>query len=371
MTTTNHVPFVDLVAQHREVEAEVRAGFDQILATGAYIGGPVVAAFEAEFAAYCRSANCIGVANGTEAIELILRGLGIGPGDEVIVPANTFIATAEAVARAGAAVTLVDCDLEHGLIDVELALDAVGPRTAAVIGVDLYGQIAAIDELVAGLANSGVHVVEDAAQSQGATRHGRPIGTDAIAASTSFYPGKNLGAYGDGGAVVTHDDELTARIRSIANHGGSVRYAHDHIGMNSRLDALQAVVLSAKLRRLDHWNAARRDAAARYDEMLAPYPEILRPEVATGNVAIWHLYTVLVEDRDAVIGRLTAAGIGAAIHYPTPIHLTGAFAGLGIDRGRFPNTERRADQMISLPMFPHLTEAQQLAVVEQLVKACR
>lgn len=311
------------------------------------------------------------MANGTEAIELILRGLDIGTGHEVILPANTFIATAEAVARAGAEVVLVDCDLDHGLIDVELALDAVGPRTAAVIGVDLYGQIAPLGALAAGLTNSGVHVIEDAAQSQGATRRGRPIGTGVIAASTSFYPGKNLGAYGDGGAVITDDAELTARIRSIANHGGSVRYAHDHIGMNSRLDALQAVVLSAKLRRLDGWNAARRAAAGRYDEMLAPYPEIIRPVVAPGNVAIWHLYTVLVEDRDTVIGSLTASGIGAAIHYPTPIHLTGAFADLGIDRGRFPHTERRADQMISLPMFPHLTEAQQLAVVEQLVKACR
>jgi dTDP-4-amino-4,6-dideoxygalactose transaminase len=252
------IPLVDLRSQSAEIADEVAAGFAAVMAKTAFIGGPDVEAFEREFAAYCEAAHCVGVASGTDAIELMLLGLGIGRGDEVILPANTFIATAEAVVRAGADVVLVDCDDEHLLIDPDRVASLVGPRTRAVIGVDLYGQIAPFDALADALASHDVALLEDAAQSQGATRRGRPIGTGVHAAATSFYPGKNLGAYGDAGAVLTDDGDLADRIRAISRHGGLRRYEHRYVGFNSRLDTLQAVVLRAKLRRLDEWNEARR-----------------------------------------------------------------------------------------------------------------
>jgi dTDP-4-amino-4,6-dideoxygalactose transaminase len=358
------IPLVDLAAAHAEVADEVETGFKRIIAETAFIGGAEVAAFEKEYAAFSGLPHCVGVANGTDALELALRAVGAGPGTEVILPANTFIATAEAVARAGARVVLVDCDPRTYLIDTEAALAAVTPATRAIVPVHLYGQLAAVERLRAGLAGREVAIVEDAAQCQGATRHGRGAGADGIAA-TSFYPGKNLGAYGDAGAVVTASAELATTVRTLGSHGGLTKYTHDLVGVNSRLDGLQAVVLRAKLARLADWNARRRAAAARYDELLAGLDVVL-PVTLDGNEHVWHIYCVRVANRDEVLSRLHAAGIGAAIHYPVPVHRTGAFAGLG---GSFPNAEAAAPEILSLPIYPQITPDQQARVAEVLAAA--
>jgi dTDP-4-amino-4,6-dideoxygalactose transaminase len=374
MTT---VPLVDLQSAHAEVAEEVELGFKRVMTSASFVGGAEVAAFEREYAAFCGLPYCVGVANGTDALELALRAVGVGPGSEVILPANTFIATAEAVTRAGGRVVLVDIDPTSYLIDVDAALAAVTPATRAIVPVHLYGQLAPVEHLADGLSTSRaggtVAIVEDAAQCQGATRFGNPAGSWGIAA-TSFYPGKNLGAYGDAGAVVTTDERLATVVRTLGSHGGLTRYAHDLIGCNSRLDALQAVVLRAKLGRLAGWNAARRTAAARYDAMLESM-DVARPTTLPGNEHVWHLYVVRIpgdgtaDRRDAVVNRMTAAGIGAAIHYPTPVHLTRAFAGLRHSPGDFPHAEAAAAQILSLPIYPHLNADQQHAVVDALTSA--
>ena len=364
-TDVERVPFVDLGWQHRHVEEEVAAGFARVLANTSYIDGPDVAAFEADFATYCGTRRAVGVANGTEAIELVLRGLGIGAGDEVVIPANTFIATAEAVVRAGANPVLVDCD-ENALIDPKLVPAALGANTRAIIPVHLYGQMAPMAPLVELAAERGLAVIEDAAQAQGATQDGRGIGALGFAAATSFYPGKNLGAYGDAGGVVTDDDNLADRIRSIRNHGSSRRYEHDELGVNSRLDTLQAVVLRAKLRHLDVWNELRRVAADRYRDLLGGIDGVRLPATLPGNQHVWHLYVIRVDRRDEVLAELQARGIGAAIHYPKPVHLHGAFADLKAGPGSYPVAERTAGEILSLPMFPGITEQQQSRVAEAL-----
>jgi dTDP-4-amino-4,6-dideoxygalactose transaminase len=366
MTSLDPVPLVDLAAQHRQVAAEVAAGWEQVLARTAFIGGPQVAAFEAEYAAYLGARHVLGVANGTDAIELALRALGIGPGDECVLPANTFIATAEAVARTGATPVLVDCVDGTLLMDPDALAGAVTGRTRAVLPVHLYGQCAEMEKIAPVAASVGAAVVEDAAQSQGASRNGRSAGTMGEIAATSFYPGKNLGAYGDAGAVMTDDDALAASVRLLREHGSPRKYEHTELGFNSRLDTLQAVVLSAKLRRLEGWNEDRRAAAGRYDELLAELPEVVTPVVADGNVPVWHLYVVRVPRRDEVLAELHAAGIGAGIHYPTPVHLTGAFEHLG---GTFPVAERTAAELLSLPLFPEITPEQQARVVAALKAA--
>ena len=361
------IPLVDLQAAHAEVAEEVELGFKRIISATAFIGGEEVAAFEREFAAFTGVPHCVGVANGTDALELALRAAGVVAGDEVVLPANTFIATAEAVARVGARPVLVDMDPASYLVDVDAALAAVTPATRAVVPVHLYGQLAEVERLTDGLAGTGVTVVEDAAQCQGATRHGRGAGSWGIAA-TSFYPGKNLGAYGDAGAVVSTDAALATTVRTLANHGGLAKYVHDLVGCNSRLDALQAVVLRAKLTRLAAGNAARRAAAARYDERLADL-DVVRPVTLPGNEHVWHLYVVQVPDRDRVLARLNEAGIGAGIHYPTPLHLTPAFAHLGYRAGAFPHAEAAAGRILSLPLHPHITAVQQEEVVAALTAA--
>ncbi|GGS39668.1 DegT/DnrJ/EryC1/StrS family aminotransferase [Streptomyces griseoviridis] len=368
----NRIPLVDLKAAHEEVADEVRAGFARVLAHTAFVGGEEVRAFEREYAAFGGVEHCVGVANGTDAVELALRAVGVGPGDEVVVPANTFIATAGAVARIGARPVLADCLPDSLLLDPEAALAAVGPATRAVVPVHLYGQLADVGAL-AGRLPDRVRIVEDAAQCQGATRDGRTPGSGHIAA-TSFYPGKNLGAYGDAGAVLTDDEDTAGLVRAVANHGGVAKYRHDVPGFNSRLDGLQAVVLRAKLARLAAGNAARRAAAARYDTLLAPLAERGRavlPVTEPGNVHVWHLYVVQVTgaDRDTVVGKLNAEGIGAGVHYPDPVHLTPAYRHLGHARGDFPHAERAAARMLSLPLYPQITPDQQRRVVDVLAHA--
>lgn len=361
------IPLVDLAAQHAAVADEIAEGWQQVLAGTSFIGGPQVAAFESEYAAFTGTRYCAGTGNGTDAIEIALRALGVGPGDECIVPANTFIATAEAVCRAGATPVLADCaDDGTYLIDTGAVEAALTPRTRAIIPVHLYGQAAPVERLMPLAEKTGAWVVEDAAQAQGARRENNNAGALGHVAATSFYPGKNLGAYGDAGAVLTDSGDIAARIRMIRDHGSRQKYDHDIIGLNSRLDTLQAVVLSAKLRRLAGWNEARRAAAKRYDALLAEAEYIVRPRVLGGNEPVWHLYVVRVPDRDRVIKELHAAGIGAGIHYPVPLHLTQALAGLGYPEGAFPVAERVARQILSLPLFPEITPAQQERVVSVL-----
>jgi dTDP-4-amino-4,6-dideoxygalactose transaminase len=363
------VPLVDLVSQQREIAEEVQAGLDEVFATTSFIGGKPVTEFEKAYADAAGVDHCVGVANGTDALELALRGAGVRAGHEVILPANTFIATAEAVSRIGAIPVLVDVDPTHLLIDPEAVSKAIGPRTKAIVPVHLFGQTAPV-ELLTDLADScGAVIVEDAAQSQGATRFGKPAGGLGIAAGTSFYPGKNLGAAGDAGAVLTNDPDFAQLVRTIAAHGSDRKYVHDIIGMNSRLDTIQAVVLLAKLRRLAAWNELRRAAAQRYTDMLSDVTGVRIPVTLDGNVDVWHLYVIRVDDRDRVLAELHEAGIGAGIHYPYPVHLTGAYAHLGLGEGAFPVAEQAAAQILSLPIYPHITEEQQQAVVASLIES--
>ena len=364
--SSTEIPLVDLAAQHVEVADEVEAGFRDVMATTGFIGGARVEAFEQDFGAWWGRRSAIGVANGTDALELMLRAADIGPGDEVIVPANSFIATASAVVRAGARPVFADVDPTYLLIDPESVAARITNRTRGVIAVHLYGQVAPMERLRSIVAGTQILLFEDAAQAHGARRFDEPAGTIGLAAATSFYPGKNLGAYGDGGAVLTDSAELAHRVRLLANHGTGGKYDHDTLGFNSRLDALQAVVLHAKLRRIDDWNAARRTAAARYDELLGDEPSLWLPQTMAGNEHVWHLYVVRLSDRDRVLEALRARGIGAGMHYPTPIHLQGAFARYGHRRGEFPHVEEAAGRILSLPLHPHLTADQQERIADVL-----
>jgi dTDP-4-amino-4,6-dideoxygalactose transaminase len=298
-----------------------------------------------------------------------LRAAGVGRGDEVIVPANTFIATALAAARAGADVRFVDVDPRTQLLDPKLLSDAIGPKTAAVVPVHLFGQIAPMDAIVEVAEARGLAVIEDGAQCQGATRDGHAMGHWGSSCATSFFPGKNLGAYGDGGAVVTRHAEIAARLRALRNYGSEVKYEHPEVGFNSRLDTLQAVVLSAKLKLLDGWNEQRRAAAVRYDELLRGLDDVVLPVVDEGNVHVWHLYVVRVPERDRVLERLHAEKIFAGIHYPTIVPLHGAFRTAEYDEGSFPVAHLASTEILTLPLYPGITAAQQERVAATLAEA--
>lgn len=365
-TTKLNVPLVDLKAQQAEIDDEVMAGLAAVFANTSFIGGAPVAEFEEAYATFLGAGHCIGASNGTDALELALRGAGITAGDEVILPANTFIATAEAVCRVGAVPVLVDVDPEYLLMDASKVAAVITGRTKAIMPVHLYGQSAFIEELEPLAEVYGLHIIEDAAQSQGATRHGRAAGTIGIAAGTSFYPGKNLGAAGDAGGVITNDAQLAGRVRVLGAHGSATKYEHDVIGFNARMDTVQAVVLNAKLKRLAGWNQLRRAAATRYGELLADIPGVRAPQSARGNEDVWHLYVIRVQERDRVLKALNEAGIGAGIHYPYPLHLTKAFASLGHKVGDFPVSEEAATQILSLPLHPHISFEEQQYVVDRL-----
>ncbi len=363
------IPLVDLQAAQAEVAGEISAGFDRVLASGAFIKGPEVAAFEREFAAASGTAHCVGVGSGTDAIELALRAAGVPPGAEVIMPANTFVATAEAVVRAGARPVFADVDSDCLLLDPVAAAKAAGPDTAALVPVHLYGQLAPMTALADIAAEHEITLIEDAAQSHGATHCGRPAGTVGLAAAVSFYPGKNLGAYGDAGAVLTSSADLARSVRLLGDHGSEQKYEHARLGFNSRLDSLQAVVLRAKLRRLADWNARRREAAARYDELLGGLDDVVLPRTAPGNVHAWHLYVVQIPRRDHVLEVLHSLGVQAGIHYPVPVHLQPAFREYGYGPGDFPVTEAAAGRILSLPLYPHISPDQQVAVAAALRSA--
>jgi dTDP-4-amino-4,6-dideoxygalactose transaminase len=364
------IPLVDLTTNLRSIEAEVHAAVDRVLASGLYIGGPEVEAFERAYATFAGAAHCVGVANGTDALELMVRAVGFGPDDAVLVPANSFVASALGVHRAGARVKLVDCTPD-GLIDPAACGARLDAKVAAVLPVHLYGQCAPMEEVMAFARAHGLTVLEDAAQSHGATRHGQAAGTWGRAAAISFYPGKNLGAYGDAGAITTQDEALARKLKGLRNYGSEVKYHHPELGFNSRLDPIQAAILSVKLKHLPAWNARRAVAAGRYDELLAGEARVQRPRTLAGNVHAWHLYPVRVPApvRDAVLETLHAGGVGAAVHYPVPIHLQGAFRHLGHRPGDFPVAEALSRELLSLPLYPELEAAQQERVVDLLRKA--
>jgi dTDP-3-amino-3,4,6-trideoxy-alpha-D-glucose transaminase len=363
------VPFLDVAAGHRELRAELDRAWERVVDSGSYVLGGELDAFEREFATFCEARHCLGVGSGLDALRLILTAYGIGPGDEVIVPAMTYVATWLAVSATGATPVGVDVDAGTGNLDPELLEGKIGSRTRAIIAVHLYGQPAEVGPIRAIAARHGLKLVEDAAQAHGARYGPRRVGSLGDAAAFSFYPGKNLGALGDGGAVVTNDDELAERVRILRNYGSRVKYDHELPGCNSRLDELQAAALRVKLARLDEWNARRRRIAGRYRAALVDTPGLTLPSVISGVDPVWHLFVVRSVRRDALQAHLSARDVTTLIHYPVPPHLTGAFDGMGHARGDFPVAERLADEVLSLPIGPHLADAEADRVVDAVLSA--
>jgi len=366
---TMHVPFVDLRIQAAELRAEFEAAFGSILERAAYTMGPELQRFEAAFASFCGCDHAVGVSSGTDAVKLALIAAGVRPGDEVIVPANTFIATAEAVSHVGATPVFVDCLEGSGLMDPAAVGPAVTPRTTAVVPVHLYGQTVDMDALAEVASTQGLAVVEDACQAHGATYKGRPAGSLGHTAAFSFYPGKNLGGLGDGGAVTTNDPAAAEMVRLYRNHGQEDKYTHRVAGYCDRLHNLQAALLLVKLPRLAAWNESRRIAARDYDSALSGMDGVAVTKLGDNVEAVYHLYVVMVDDRDGVRQRLGEWGVESGIHYPVPLHTQPAYRSLGYSSGDFPVAERRAELILSLPMFPEITEAQRAYVVTALEQA--
>jgi len=359
------IPFLDLRAQYASIRDEIDAAVARVLASAEFVGGAEVAAFEEELARSCgEGRRAVGCANGTDALYLALRALGVGPGDEVVTVAHTFIATIEAIALTGARPVLVDVRDDTLLMDPDAAAAAITPRTRALLPVHLYGQTCDMDRLAALARRHSLALVEDAAQAHGARWRGARAGALGDAAGFSFYPGKNLGAYGDGGAVLARDAALAERIRMLADHGRVAKHSHAALGVNSRLDGLQAAILRVKLRRLDAWNARRREHAALYARLLEGVRLV---SVAPGAEPVWHLFVVRVPERDRVARALADAGVATAVHYPTPVHLQPACAHLGLREGALPVTERAAREVLSLPMFAELEPAS----IERVAAALR
>ncbi|MGH8874240.1 MAG: DegT/DnrJ/EryC1/StrS family aminotransferase [Acidimicrobiia bacterium] len=362
------IPLVDLAAAHRPLIDEILAAWERILRRGSFVGGPEIEAFEAEFARYVGTSGSVAVANGTDALFLSLVAMGLQPGDEVVTVSHTFTATVQAIVRAGGRPVLVDVDPHTGTMDPDLVERAISPRTRVLLPVHLYGQTADMDPLLGIAERHGLQVLEDACQAHGAEYRGRRAGSMGRAAAFSFYPGKNLGACGDAGAVTTNDVDLANRIRMLRNHGESEKHSHEMVGVNSRLDVLQAAVLRIKLRQLDGWIEARRHWARRYHELLAD-TDFELPVEAPGRLHVYHLYVVRHPNRDAVRAELGKAGIRTGLHYPIPVHLQGGFRHLGLGRQAIPRSERWADHGLSLPMFPELTEDAVARVATVLVDA--
>lgn len=361
----SHVPFVDLAALHAPIRSEIDTAIAGIVGRSAFIGGEEARLFETEFAAYCGVSGCVGVGNGTDALYLAMRGLGIGPGDEVITVAHTFVATSEAITMAGAKLVFVDIDEDSMLIDTAQLEAAITPRTKAIIAVHLYGQPCPMDRITTIARAHGLRVIEDAAQAHGATWRGRPAGSLGDVACFSFYPSKNLGAFGDAGAVVSDDAALLERVRMLSNHGRREKYLHAFEGVNSRMDGLQAAILRTKLKHLDRWNADRRRIAERYLDTLRPFDLVL-PRIEPDTDPVWHLFVIRCADRDQLSADLRADGIQTGVHYPVPLHLQPAYAHLELGQGSLPATERTAFQVLSLPMHPDLTDQQVERVVASI-----
>jgi dTDP-4-amino-4,6-dideoxygalactose transaminase len=361
------VPFLDLKSHHAPLRGEFIGAIQEVIDAAAFAGGPFVARFEADFAAYCDCPHAIGVGSGTEALWLTLLALGIRPGDDVITVPNTFMATAEAITYCGARPVFVDVDEHTYTMDPAALEDAITARTKAIIPVHLFGQPADMDPILEIARDQGVYVIEDACQAHGAEYKGQKVGTFGDAACFSFYPGKNLGAFGEAGAVVTRNTALQERIRIFRDHGQVRKYQHTMVGWNCRMDGIQAAILRIKLRFLERSNQLRRFHAAHYDEALDGIEELVTPAQAECVRHVYHIYAIRVHDRDEVIRLLAEKGVGCGVHYPVPIHLQEAYRGLGYQPGAFPISERCANEFISLPIFPELTLAQ-VEMVAQSVK---
>ena len=361
------IAFLDMKSVYAELKPELDAAYHRVMESGWYVLGKEVEAFEAEYAAFCGTKHCIGLGNGLEALELALRGWDIGPGDEVIVPSNTYIATWLAVTAVGARVVPVEPTPAGPNIDPERLAAAITPRTKAIMPVHLYGEPADMVAIAALARKHGLKVVEDVAQAQGSKVRGRRAGALGDAGAHSFFPTKNIGAFGDGGAVTTDDDELADRLRALRNYGSKVKYVNLERGFNSRLDELQAAFLRVKLRHLDRWNEQRRRVAARYDDKLAGIPGLSLPRAPQWAEPVWHLYVVRTPHRVELIKALDGKGIGTLVHYPIPPHLQQAYADLGLGRGTYPLAENLADTVLSLPMGPHLKPEQ----VDEVAAAVR
>lgn len=361
-----NIPFLDLAALHRPLRSELLHAFGQVIDASAFAGGPMVAQFEHDFAAFCGTTSAVGVGSGTDALWLALLGLGVGAGDEVITVPATFMATAEAISWCGARPVFVDIDPVTYTMNPALIERAITPRTRAIIPVHLYGQMADMDPIMEVARRHKLFVIEDACQAHGADYKGRRAGSIGHAGCFSFYPGKNLGALGEAGMVVTNDRLLADRICVLRDHGQATKYHHTKIGWNARMDGLQAAALRIKLRTLDRDNAMRRELARAYTVALADCPNLVTPNTAPGQRHVFHLYVVRVLDRDHLATALAQRGIGTGIHYPIPVHLQEAYAGLGYARGSLPVAEEWAQEVLSLPMHPSLTFDQVATVSREL-----
>jgi dTDP-4-amino-4,6-dideoxygalactose transaminase len=364
------VPFVDLRVQNETIKQELLDRFSGIIERSAFTLGDEVVEFEENFARFCNVRCGVGVGSGTDALVLALRALDVGPGDEVITVVNTFVATAEAIAHVGAKPVLVDIDLSSYNIDVTQIESQITERTRAIIPVHLYGQSASMDSIIALAQRYGLRVIEDAAQAQGAKYQGQPVGSLGDVGCFSFYPAKNLGAYGDAGAVITNRDDVALRVRELRDHGGSRKYEHRVVGYTSRLDALQAAVLNTKMAYLNQWNEMRQEIAHLYNELLSDESRVILPTSEEQSTHVFHLYVIRIEsaDRDALSSYLASKGIATGIHYPIPVHLTQAFQYLGYKEGTFPVAEQGASQILSLPIYPGL-ELRHVEYVAHEIKA--
>ncbi len=360
------VKLLDLAAQYERIEEEIRAAIDEVLSSQQFILGRKVEELEREIASYCGTAHAVGVASGTDAILLALMALGVGAGDEVVTTPYTFFSTASSIARLGATPRFADIDPRTYNVDPASAAGLIGPRTKAVVAVHLFGQTADMDPIMEAAGARGIPVIEDACQSIGARYKGRPAGSIGAAGCLSFFPSKNLGGYGDGGMVVTSDAALADKVRMLRVHGGRERYYHDVVGINSRLDALQAAVLLVKLRHLESWHEGRRRNAAWYDRSLDRLPGIETPHVEEHNRSIYNQYVIRSAARDALKAHLEKRGVGCEIYYPVPLHLQRCFAYLGGRDGDCPESERAARESLALPVYPELPPAAREHVAESI-----
>lgn len=361
------IPFLDMKSVYTELKSELDAAYARVMESGWFVLGKEVAAFEQEYAAFCGTRHCVGLGNGLEALELTLRAWGLGPGDEVIVPSNTYIATWLAVTAVGATVVPVEPTPAGPNIDPDRIAAAITARTRAIMPVHLYGEPADMDAIMVLADRHGLKVIEDVAQAQGAKVRGRRTGSLGNAGAHSFFPTKNIGAFGDGGAVTTDDATVADRLRTMRNYGSKVKYLNVERGYNSRLDELQAAFLQVKLRKLDEWNERRRVLAARYADRLAGIPGLGLPRVPQWAEPVWHLYVVRTRRRAGLMEALQTAGIGSLVHYPIPPHLQQAYADLGRAKGAFPLAEDLADTVLSLPMGAHVS----LESVDEIAAAVR
>jgi len=360
------VPFLDLQAQYKSIQVEIHEAIQEVMDRTAFAGGPFVERFESEFASFCQSSFAVGCGSGTSALFLALYGLGIGRGDEVITAANTFIATAEAISACGATPVFVDIDEQTYTMNPALFEEAITPKTKAVIPVHLYGQMAEMDSIIEIARARDLYVIEDACQAHGAEYKGRRAGSIGDAGCFSFYPGKNLGAYGEAGAVVTHNAELAGVMRRYRDHGQEKKYYHSMIGWNDRMDGLQGAILSVKLKHLPAWNEARRNNAQFYKTLLSNVDCIVTPIEAEAAKHVYHIYAIRVRDREALMKALLEKDIHCGIHYPIPLHLQEAYRSLGYEKNRLPVVERCVNEQLSLPMFAELSRAQIETVCEQI-----